>query len=469
MMLFVLSDFDAKDKNECMTAEEIAKHGTPKQNYFFCSINGSFAFSISCSFGLAHLKNPSTNPDNEQKMKLWPLLKTMVLVFAFAAKTQAQSMDTTSTQLAALKAEDAMLAVGGLNFGGAVLAPFRYGDKVFFTATQPSKHGNGKVSRLFYSLRNEPAQLLPINPKEDDTNAAHACFNATADRIYYTVFKEAAPGKLATSEICYRDKQYDGSWGNIVKLPKHVNKSGTTNTQPACGYDFYLKKDLLFFASNRAGGMGGFDIWYCTADRDGSFGNPTHLPFNGPGDDVTPHFFSQEQTLFFSAYDYQGKGGFDIYSSKKNANGEWAAPTSLDQLNTPFDELYFSYHQPSQTSYFCSNRPNDNCQNQPTGCIEFSIFSAKIGGSLHLKLMNERDSSDLFGCNVELLDAVTGATESVVLKSEANCLDLPILSEKKYRLIVSREGFFPIFLDLELGIGSFAQPTHKTVYLKPMR
>ncbi len=361
------------------------------------------------------------------------------------------------------------LAGGSLNFDGPVLAPFRYADKIYFTAAVPTKRGTGKVSRVFSTTHGKPAQMLAINPKEDDTHAAHATLNATADRLYYTVFKEVPLGKQGQSEIWYREKRYDGTWGNIIQLPKHINQQGTVNTQPACGYDFLLKKDVLFFASNRPGGMGGFDIWYCTVERNGTFGDPVNMPSNAPGDDLTPHFYSQEQTLFFSSYSYNGKVGFDIYFTKKNATGEWQAPMGLDQLNTSFDELYFSYHQPSQTSYFCSNRPNENCQNAPMGCSDFSVFTAKLGGSLSVSILSGLDSTALYGCNIELQDASTGLIEKCVLKSEESTLQFSISPEKKYRLIVSHEGFLPVFLDLEQSSSDFCQPLTMQVLLMPMR
>ena len=350
-----------------------------------------------------------------------------------------------------------------------MLSPFRYGDKVYFTATVPAKRGSGKVSRIFSTLHDEPAQMFPLNPKEDGIHAAHASLNSTADRMYYTVFKEGQQVNNTQSEIWYRDKKYDGTWGNIVMLPRHVNLQGTVNTQPACGYDLLMKKDLLFFASNRPGGRGGFDIWYCTVERDGSFSPPFNLPFNTTDDEVTPHFFNQGQALFFSSKMPGGMGGLDIYHAEKNAAGIWQSPENLGTANTAFDELYFSYHQPSQTSYFCSNRPNDNCQNAPTGCPDFFVFTAILGGSLQVSIGSSFDSTPLYGCNIELMDASTGLIEMSILQSEVSSLQLPLLPEKKYRLIVSHVGFYPIFLDLEPGSTDFFRPLKKEVYLRPMR
>ncbi len=358
---------------------------------------------------------------------------------------------------------------GSLNLSGSVFAPLRYGDKLYFTATVPNKLGTGKVSRLFSANEKYPATMQRINPKEDDVHAAYATLNLAGTRIYYTVFKESQSVKQGQSEIWYRDKQYDGTWGPIVILPKNINQSGIINTQPACGYDFSLKKEVLYFSSNRLGGKGGFDIWYCTVERDGSFSQPINLPFNTSYDDVTPFFFTHAQMVFFSSNRAGGKGGFDIYRSEKNPAGNWQAPENLGLANSVFDELYFSYHQPTQTSYFCSNRPNDNCQNAPSGCPDLSVFAGNLNGSLLINIRNEMDSAELYGCNIELENTETDAIELTILKSENSSVELPILKGKKYRVIVSRPFFFPVFLTLESTGFDFAHPIRKTVYLRPMR
>lgn len=402
-------------------------------------------------------------------MKHWHLLRTAAFLCFAALQTQAQIIDTSAVGTTAEVGVGLKLEPYNSYFEGSVLAPFQYGGKVFFTATTPNKQGDGKVSRLFTAIRNERPQPMPINPKEDDIHAAHATLNASATRIYYTLFKEDTPGKPGHSEICYRDRQYDGTWGSFVKLPKHINKPGAVNAQPACGYDLNLKKDLLFFASNRSGGQGGFDIWYCTVERDGTFGEPVNLPCNSPSDEMTPHFISQEQMLFFSSSMLGGQGGFDIYFSEKNAAGQWLPPNNFAQANTAFDELYYSYNHQSNVSYLCSNRPNATCGNLPDGCSDFSVFSGKLGAYLIVDIRNTLDSAAIYGCNIEIEDAQTKLIEQYVPQSEDSTLHFTILPEKKYRLIVSRRGFYPVFVEVDANNVDYFQPIKKQVFLRPMR
>ncbi len=397
------------------------------------------------------------------------LLKILILSYFFIEQTLAQSspilLETQSNSVGAT----INLAANNLNTFQGACAPFRYGDKIYFSASVPKKTGAGMVSRLYSAWQNEPAVPQLINPKEDDLSAAQGVLNIGGDRIYYTVYRETASGKPAQGEIWYRDKRYDGSWGQVVILPKPINESGIINQQPTCGYDFLLKKEVLYFSSNRPGGKGGFDIWYCVLNRDGSFSKPINAEFNTVNDEVTPFFYSHAQILFFSSNMLAGKGGFDIYRTTKNETGTWEAAENLNAANSSFDDLYFSYHQPSKTVYLCSNRPSENCENAPIGCPGLSIFSGKLNGSIIVNTMSALDSAAVYGCNFELENRETGAIELTLLQSENSIVEFPVLPNKKYRLIVSRKGFYPNFIQLDSMFTDFAHPIHKTVLLKPMR
>ncbi len=401
-------------------------------------------------------------------MNIKILLMAVVLVCFFGNIVVAQSFDSLQNPLPAENDNSVSLVTAGPNFGGSLLAPLRYGDKLFYTVNVPTK--TGKVSRIYSTaIDKNLAYPMPINPKEDQLHIAHVALNAAADRIYYTLIREPNPNKPNQSELWYRDKNYEGGWGAAVKLPAHINKQGCSSQQPSVGFDFNLKKEILFYSSNRPDGKGGFDIWYCTVERDGSFGEPLNLVMNSTADEVTPFFFSQKQMLFFSSNFYGSKGGFDIYQTLKNDHGLWSELEGLEQVNSKFDELYFTYHQQSQTSYFCSTRPNANCNNEPLGCADFSIFSVKMGGHLVVNILNERDSSALSGCNIELEDLYTGRFETTVTQSEANTLLLPIYPDKKYRLIVSKMGYYPVFIELQTAASNCFQTLTQRVMLRPMR
>ncbi len=402
-------------------------------------------------------------------MNLEHFLKKVGVLCFLAAQAVAQTQPYRPIQLVSSTSEGDAIALADANLylGGSSIAPCRYGDRVYFTSIQSSK--NKKLSRIYSAVGKEKAQLLPLNPKDEQINIAHLAFNVTGNRVYYTQSREPKPGNPAQSELWYCNKTFDGKWGNAEKLPNHINVAGSSAKDPTIGFDFTTRKEVLFFSSNRPGGKGGYDIWYCTIEPDGQFGELINFPFNTSVDDVSPHFFSQRQTLFFSSNVITGLGGFDIYQSKRAENGTWGKLEDLPQINSTFDETYFFHHPQSQTSYFSSNRPSINCKGNIYNCTDFSIYTAQLGANLVVKIFNDLDGSTLFGCNIELEDISTGQLQSLVLNSEKNVLQMPIFPEKNYRLIVSRQGFYPVSLQLQTAAYSYFQTVEQNIMMKPMR
>jgi WD40 repeat protein len=89
--------------------------------------------------------------------------------------------------------------------------------------------------------------------------------------------------------------------------------------------------------------------------EDGSWREPILLEImNSIGDEITPHFASDD-TLYFASNGQGGPGGFDIYFSVKS-EGIWQRPSPLYELNTEYDESDVC-RLPNGDILFASNRP----------------------------------------------------------------------------------------------------------------
>ncbi len=116
----------------------------------------------------------------------------------------------------------------------------------------------------------------------------------------------------------------------------------------------------VFFVSERTGGMGGKDIWTVTRKGHGRFSKPKNMgsvintPFDEEGVFVTP----DGNTLYFASRGHAGFGGYDIYKSGKNRNGEWMIPENAGQpVNSPQDDLFFFPTSDPQVAFISSSRP----------------------------------------------------------------------------------------------------------------
>ncbi|MBI1225352.1 MAG: hypothetical protein GC192_08965 [Bacteroidetes bacterium] len=258
----------------------------------------------------------------------------------------------------------------------ADFAPVRYGDRVYFSSLRQETSNGTPFSRIFsYTPGQPPTVDTEFNPKNNSSHMACPTLMPDASRMYFTLCRDEAMQKC---EIWYRDREYEGTYGAPQKLPEIINERGANTTQPAIGWDAVSKKYTLFFATNRTGGKGKMDIWASTITWDGKFEAPVCLPFNTPEDEVTPSYSQTGQTLFFSSNGIKGFGRFDVFSTKKTLGGVWVAPQNLGRpYNTAYDDMFYTYHESSQTGYLASDRPGSQCTGSIEGFGCFDIYEVK--------------------------------------------------------------------------------------------
>lgn len=362
-----------------------------------------------------------------------------------------------------------------VNTANAEMAPYRYADKLYFTSVVEDEKSGKKISRTFSALGDERSFQLEENPREQNVHMAHIALPLKADRMYYSLFREGRTSSAQEgSQLWYRDRNYDGTWGHPVRLPRHINLPGYFTSHPAIGFDKKLNKQVLFFVSNRPGGKGGLDIWYSVLEPDHAkgtihFSEPVNMPINTARDDVSPYFHSLSQTLFFSSTGYRGYGGFDIYQTVKQEDGTWSNPVNFEEpVNSDADDLYFTFHDGSRTGYFSSNRPSESCPEDESDCRGLDIFQTKILTELEIEVFRADDKSLLTGCNVELVNQATGAIESSLVSMEEPIGTLHLVPETDYQIIVSQKNYYPVFMDVRVEKNEIFSFLSKRIFVKPM-
>ena len=112
------------------------------------------------------------------------------------------------------------------------------------------------------------------------------------------------------------------------------------------------KNQIVFTAQSEDGDL---DLMVSYRLEDGTWREPTAIEIlNSIGDEITPHFASDD-TLYFASNGQSGPGGYDIYFSVKS-EGMWQRPSPLYELNTEYDESDVCT-LPSGDILFASNRP----------------------------------------------------------------------------------------------------------------
>lgn len=203
------------------------------------------------------------------------------------------------------------------------------------------------------------------NPKYHNANF---CFNHDKSKIY---FSRTPNGKKTGIWVAEWGKK---NWKNPKPLPSSVNYSGFNNTQPSI-IQLDEETDVLYFVSDRPGGIGEMDIWYVIINNN-QFGEAINLGsnINTPGNEITPFYYSNRQTLYFSSDWHEGLGGYDIFKAK-GAMSAWENPENIGfPLNSPANDIYFTINEVDSDGYFSSNRASAYGIENATCCNDIFQF-----------------------------------------------------------------------------------------------
>lgn len=212
-----------------------------------------------------------------------------------------------------------------------------------------------KLSKVLTSENSAKGKLMGRDFNEEKKLTAHTTFTSDGQKLYYTICEYVNTSSIRC-EIVYRQKDKRGNWEKkVVRLPDIINVKGFTATQPSIGFDSILQKDVLYFASDRPGGKGGLDIWYCALEKE-KFLEPVNLSVvNTPENEISPFFDSRTQELFFSSDGRGGLGGYDVFAIGKTEN--WGEPRNLGMpVNSSYHDVYYSLDPGGKQGFVSSNR-----------------------------------------------------------------------------------------------------------------
>ncbi|MCL2130973.1 MAG: hypothetical protein FWH36_00740 [Lentimicrobiaceae bacterium] len=194
---------------------------------------------------------------------------------------------------------------------------------------------------------------LPDYINHPKYNNGNFCFDPSLTKLYFS----RCPIEKKRNKHCtiWVSEWKDGKWNKPRMLDKTINKPNSSSMQPNIVAADSI--EMMYFVSNREGGMGGNDIWYSII-HDNEFSEAVNLgsKINTPGDEVTPFYDETSKRLYFSSDWHKGLGGFDVFYSEGSL-GSWNQVENMGfPFNSPANDMYFTVNKEDNDGFFTSNR-----------------------------------------------------------------------------------------------------------------
>ena len=227
-------------------------------------------------------------------------------------------------------------------------------------------------------------------------------------------------------------------WSEGINLGGKIN-TDQWESQPCLSPD---KRDL-YFASKRFGGYGGSDIYVSHLRLDGSWSDPENLgpTINTSADEQCPFIHADNQTLFFTSNGLLGYGGTDLFQSTKGPKADWSTPENLCYpINTVYDEGTLFIAADAKTAYYASDRSDSK------GGMDIYSFilpeNVRPDKTLWVKgTVFDKKTTKGLPSAVELIDLNTKQLISKVQTDEKGNYLITLPVGKDYAFNVNRKGY----------------------------
>ena len=391
---------------------------------------------------------------------------------ASAPKTTTKStLDKAKREVETLKAIDIIAKnksmitlknMGNLNSPGAEFAPVVRGTELVFTASRKEHvyKNNGQPMLGLYKTK--------LNQLPDETGSAPtpelfstAIFQGDVNEGTPAFSKDGKTMVLARGNNGKRKGGLDvdlyisrlgenNTWSQPLRLP--ISDSTAWDGSPAFSGD----GKTLYFASNRAGGAGGIDLYRTSIDASGRFSRPVNMgrDINTPGDEMFP-YVAPNAKLYFASDGHPGLGKLDVFVATRSG-GVTRVENMGQPINSPSDDFGLIYTEPTK-GFMASNRsggkgdddiyffqegpPADTttiAKNPPPADAP-KIVRYFIAGTVSA---NETPITPLDSAKVRILDDATGQPIAEATTGQPGTFGkYPLQEGKDYTILAERKGY----------------------------
>lgn len=227
-----------------------------------------------------------------------------------------------------------------------------------------SKRNNSKYTDLYKSTFlngkwTNPVELRGLNSPYDDQSPfisedeKFIVFSSNRDG---SIEFKLPNGKIGVSRDLYYAENTNGKWAKASSLSDKINTEEMEENP-------FLHENDFYFTRYPFGNPSEAKIWKARITGN-NLKEPEELPspINLEGSSNIAAVISKDgKYIYFASNRAGGYGGYDIYRSKIEKDGSYGEPENLGpEINTKGDEAYMVIDRANNSFYFCRKNLNEN-------------------------------------------------------------------------------------------------------------
>jgi len=286
-----------------------------------------------------------------------------------------------------------------------------------------------------------------LNTKANEDQLA---FSPDQKTVYYTRSSKDNSLEYKLYKAVLEEDSH-GNWINEELV--HFNGYKTSIEHP------YIspKGDKLYFSSNMADTIGGYDLYVCDINPDGSLSDPENLgsTINTKQDEKYPSLSKDGKYLYFSSKGHNNIGGFDLFVSKILSTS-YKTPRNLgNTINTEYDEVAY-FLAAKNKGYISSNRPNGK-----GGYDIYTAVNEEVNQTLKGKVLDLETKIKLPNTLIILKDEEGNEIARQITKEDAS-YNFGVMPFEDYIITTEKDGF------KNANFNFSAYKNYETSYLKDL-
>ena len=268
-----------------------------------------------------------------------------------AQKAQKAKIDTVNYKLSFLN----------INSDNDDFSPAFYKDGILFCSNRDrqigvvykSENTDKPLIDLYYTSTSTGEKFKRPKAFHKEINSAFsegpATFTQDFSKMYFTR-NDITDGESKLS--IYVSRFVNGEWSEarLVTFGPDKYSYGHPSVSPT--------GDYIIFASNMPGGMGGTDL-YISYLKEGKWSKPANMgkPINSNKNEITP-YVHEKGVMYFASEREGGQGGYDMYLINYN-NFEWIGLKNMGYpINSSYNDFGLIVNADFSFGYMSSNRRN---------------------------------------------------------------------------------------------------------------